>query len=163
MIACNAKWLQSKKYISHSMHNCRLKLKTSNTGYLIIWFWNLNEPWQQIQIDFWGELHMRNVLVSSTFITDSKIFVNGRAKKPCKITNRKNEIKFLDSSINFHGRPETIKTDHCIVVVQLYVPNPGSIALHETLKIDYCASNLQSGTATLEHIGALKCVCCSNQ
>ena len=71
----------------------------------------LTKPGQEIQIDFTGKLHNKNIHGEVQILIAIDRFSKWSTVKTCKSAESKEVTNFLSSNFNLYGRPEKIKSD----------------------------------------------------
>ena len=71
----------------------------------------LSEPGQEIQIDFTGKLHNKNLNGEIQILIAVDRFSKWPRVKVCKTSEAKEVINFLTSNFHLYGIPEKIKSD----------------------------------------------------
>ena len=71
----------------------------------------LSEPGQEIQIDFTGKLHNKNLNGEPQILIAIDLFSKWLTAKICKTSETKEVTSFLSNQFNLYGIPEKIKSD----------------------------------------------------
>ena len=71
----------------------------------------LFEPGQELQIEFTGKLHNKNLNGELQILIAIDWFSKWPTAKICKTSNKKEVISFLSNQFNLYGVPENIKSD----------------------------------------------------
>ena len=71
----------------------------------------LTEPRQELQIDFTGKLHKKNIHGDVQILIAVDRFSRWPTVKICKTSETKEVIQFLSNNFTLYGIPEKIKSD----------------------------------------------------
>ena len=71
----------------------------------------LSEPGQEIQIDFTGKVHNKNLNGEIPILVAVDGFNKWPIGKICKTSEAKEVINFITSDLNIYGNPEKVKSD----------------------------------------------------
>ena len=112
-----SRWPETKNNIETKVKNCTACLASGNNlkyqlpkkhyGKLE----TLTEPGQELQIDFTGKLHNKNIHRDVQILIAIDSFSRWPNVKICKTSETQEVIQFLSSNFNLYGIPEKIKSD----------------------------------------------------
>ena len=110
-------WPETRKDIERRVNDCtaclatgknpKYQLQKNRYGKLE----NISEPGQELQIDFTGKLHNKNLNSEPQKLIAIDRFSKWPTAKICKTSETKEVINFLSNHFNLYGIPEKIKSD----------------------------------------------------
>ena len=123
--------------------NLKCQIEGKNYGKLT----ELNEPGQELQIDFSGKLHNRKISGEPYLLIAIDRFSKWPTAKICKSTENKEVIKFLENHFNLHGIPEKIKSDRGGAFISQEYKN---FCRERNIEIEYCPPKIHTGNGSVE-------------
>ena len=114
----------------------------------------LTEPGQELQIDFTGKLHNKNIHGEVQILIAVDRFSKWPTVKICKTAETKEVTTFLSSNFNLYGIPEKIKSDKGGAFVS---KEYREFCKNRNIEIEYCTPRVHTGNGVVERgIKALK-------
>ena len=107
----------------------------------------VTEPGQEIQIDFTGKLHNKNINGDVQILIAIDRFSKWPTVKICKSAETKEVINFLSSDFNLYGIPEKIKSDKGGAFVS---KEYREFCKNRNIEIEYCTPRMHTGNGTVE-------------
>ena len=107
----------------------------------------LTEPCQEIQIDFTGKLHNKNVNGEIQILIAIDRFSKWPTVKICKAAEPKEVTIFLSSNFNLYGIPEKIKSDKRGAFIS---KEYREFCKNRNIEIECCTTRIHTGNGTVE-------------
>ena len=107
----------------------------------------LSEPGQEIQIDFTGELHNKNLNGEIQILIAVVKFSKLPTKKVCKTSKAKEVINFLTSNFILYGIPEKVKSDRGGAFISKEYKQ---FCKDRNIEIEYCTPRMHTGNGVVE-------------
>ena len=107
----------------------------------------LTEPGQEIQIDFTGKLHNKNINRDVQILIAIDRFSKWPTVKICKTAETKEVINFLTNNFNLYGLPEKIKSDKGGAFIS---KEYREFCRSRNIEIEYCTPRLHTGNGAVE-------------
>ena len=105
------------------------------------------EPGQEIQFDFTGKLHNKNIHGEVQTLIAVDRFSRWPTGKICKTSETKEVIQFLSSNFNLYGIPEKIKSDKGGAFVSREYRE---FCKNRNIEIEYSTPRIHTGNGTVE-------------
>ena len=107
----------------------------------------LNEPGQEIQIDFTGKLHNKKINGDVQILIAKDRLSKWPTVKICKTAETKENINFLTNNFNLYGLPEKIKSDKGGAFIS---KEYREFCKSRNIEIEYCPPRLHTGNGAVE-------------
>ena len=107
----------------------------------------LTEPGQELQIDFTGKLHNKNINGEVQILIAVDRFSKWPTVKICKTAETKEVTNFLSSNFNLYGIPEKIKSDKGGAFVS---KEYREFCKNRNIEIEYCTPRVHTGNGVVE-------------
>ena len=107
----------------------------------------LSEPGQEIQIDFTGKLHNKNLNNEPQILIAIDRFSKWSTAKICKTSETKEVTSFLSNQFNLYGIPEKIKSDTGGAFTSTEYKE---FCKARNIEIQYCPPRMHTGNGTVE-------------
>ena len=146
-------WLEKKNDIETKVKDCtaclalgkslKYQLPKKHFGKLE----KLTEPVQELQIDFTGKLHNKNIHGDVQILIAVDRFSRWPTVKICKTSETKEVIQFLSNNFNLYGIPEKIKSDKGGAFIS---KEYREFYKSRNIEIEYCTPRIHTGNGTVE-------------
>ena len=107
----------------------------------------LTEPGQELQIDFTGKLHNKNIHGDVQILIAVDRFSRWPTVKICKTSETKEVIQFLSTNFNLYGIPEKTKSDKGGAFIS---KEYREFCKSRNIEIEYCTPRIHTGNGTAE-------------
>ena len=107
----------------------------------------LTEPGQELEIDFTGKLHNKNIHGDVQILIAVDRFSRWPTVKICKTSETKEVIQFLSNNFNLYGIPEKIKSDKGGAFIS---KEYREFCKSRNIEIEYCTPRIHTGNGTVE-------------
>ena len=107
----------------------------------------ITEPGQELQIDFAGKIHNKNIHGDVQILIAVDRFSRWSTVRICKTSETKEVIQFPSSNFNLHGIPEKIKSDKGGIFIS---KEYREFCKNRNIEIEFCTPRIHTGNGTVE-------------